>query len=68
MTLDIACQNFMVHTGCSVCDAFRFASTNPANLLGQPFLGRIGKNCVADIIIVDDKFNVKKVIKKGDIL
>lgn len=67
MTLDVACQNFMIHTGCSVCDAFRFASTNPANLLGQPFLGRIGKNCVADIIIVDEKFNVKKIIKKGDI-
>ena len=35
LTLDIACANFMVHTGCSVCDAFRFGATNPArqNLL-----------------------------------
>ncbi len=67
MTLDIACQNFMVHTGCSVCDAFRFASTNPAEMLGQSFIGRIGKGCVADLIIVDNKFNVIKTIKKGDI-
>ena len=67
LTLDIACQNFMVHTGCSVCDAFRFASTNPARVLNLPFLGRIDNDCVADIVIVDYKFNVKKTIKKGEI-
>lgn len=67
MTLDISCQNFMIHTGCSVCDAFRFASTNPAEMLGQAFIGRIGKGCIADLIIVDNKFNVIKTIKKGDL-
>ena len=67
LTLDIACRNFMVHTGCSVCDAFRFASTNPARALNLNFIGRIGEDCVADLIFVDDKFNVKKTIKKGEI-
>ena len=67
LTLDIACRNFMVHTGCSVCDAFRFASTNPARALNMNFIGRIGEDCEADLIFVDDKFNVKKTIKKGDI-
>jgi N-acetylglucosamine-6-phosphate deacetylase len=67
LTLDIACRNFMVHTGCSVCDAFRFASTNPARALNLNFIGRIGEDCAADLIFVDDKFNVMKTIKKGDI-
>lgn len=67
LTLDIACRNFMIHTGCSVCDAFRFASTNPARALNMNFIGRIGEDCEADLIFVDDKFNVKKTIKKGDI-
>ena len=67
LTLDIACRNFMIHTGCSVCAAFRFASTNPARALNMNFIGRIGEDCEADLIFVDDKFNVKKTIKKGDI-
>ena len=67
LTLDIACRNFMVHTGCSVCDAFRCGATNPARALNMNFIGRIGEDCVADLIFVDDKFNVKKTIKKGDI-
>lgn len=67
LTLDIACGNFMVHTGCSVCDAFRFGSTNPARALNMNFIGRIGEDCDADLIFVDDKFNVKKTIKKGEI-
>ena len=67
LTLYIACGNFMVHTGCSVCDAFRFGSTNPARALNMNFIGRIGEDCDADLIFVDDKFNVKKTIKKGEI-
>ncbi len=66
LTLDIACANFMVHTGCSVVDAFRFASLNPAKLLGLKNLGSVYPGNVADLIMVDYKFNVKNVIKKGE--
>ena len=68
LTLDIACKNFMFHTGCSVCDCFRFASYNPAIAVGLTRKGYIDINNVADLIIVDQFFNVKKVIYKGELL
>ncbi len=66
LTLDIACANFMVHTGCSVVDAFKFASLNPSEVLGLKKQGSIREGNYADIIMVDDKFNIKKVIFRGE--
>ena len=66
LTLDIACSNFIVHTGCSVCDAFKFGSYNPARVLNLAGMGYIDEGNIANLIIVDDKFNVKKVIFKGE--
>lgn len=66
MTLDIACSNMMLHTGCSLCDVFKYASLNPARLLSMKNKGMIQKGNDADIIIVDHKFNVLKTIIKGE--
>ncbi len=66
LTLDIACANFMVHTGCSVVDAFRFGSYNPSRALNLTDVGYIEKGNFANLVIVDDKFNVKKTIFKGE--
>ena len=66
LTLDVACRNFMVHTGCSVVDAFRFASYNPSQAVGLKKVGYIEEGNYADLIIVDDKFNVIKTIIKGE--
>lgn len=66
LTLDIACSNFIVHTGCSVCDAFKFGSYNPARALNLAGYGYIDEGNIANLIVVDDKFNVKKVIFKGE--
>ncbi len=68
LTLDIACRNMMVHTGSSICDVFKFASLNPSKLLGLTELGRIKKGNLANLIIVDQWFNVEKTIIKGEIL
>lgn len=68
MTLDIACGNMIKHTGCSVCDAFRFAAGNPAKLLGLYDIGAIKKGNLANIIIVDNWFKVKKTILKGEVV
>jgi len=68
MTLDISCRNMMVHTGCSVCDVFRYASYNPAKALGFSDLGQIKKGNTANLIIVDQWFNVKNTILKGEIV
>ncbi len=66
LTLDVACRNFMIHTGCSVVDAFRFASYNPAQAVKLKKVGYIEEGNYADLIIVDDKFNVLKTIIKGE--
>lgn len=67
LTLDVACGNFMVHTGCSLVDAFRFGSLNPANALNLQGYGYIYEGNYANLIVVDDKFNVKKTIFEGEL-
>lgn len=66
LTLDVACRNFMVHTGCSICDAFRFASYNPAKMLGLRDLGEIKVGNRANLVMVDAWFGVQKVILGGE--
>ena len=56
----------MVHTGCSVCDAFKFGSLNPARALNLAKVGYIAQGNKANLVFVDQFFNVKKVIFKGE--
>ncbi len=68
LTLDVACHNMMVHTGGSVCDVFKYASLNPSRLLNMPEIGSIKKGNLANLIIVDQWFNVKNTILKGKVV
>ncbi len=68
LTLDIACRNMMVHTGGSICDVFKYASLNPSRLLNMPEIGQIKRGNLANLIIVDQWFNVKNTILKGEIV
>ena len=68
LTLDVACRNMMVHTGSSICDVFKFASLNPSRLLNIPQIGQIRKGNLGNLIIVDQWFNVKNTIIKGEIV
>ena len=68
MILDGPCQNIMKHTGASVCQAFKYASTNPARLLGLTDRGAIAKGNVANIVLVDHLFNVQNTILNGEIV
>lgn len=68
MTLDTACRNFMIHTGSSMCDIFRFASLNPARLLGWNKLGRIKKGNKANLVITDNWFNILTTVIDGKIV
>ena len=68
MILDGPCQNMIKHTGASVCQAFKYASTNPANVLGLADKGKIKKGNVANIIVVDHLFNVQHTILNGEIV
>jgi len=68
LTLDVACRNMMVHTGCSIVDAFRYASRNPAEALGLRAKGELRIGFDADCAIVDNWMNVEGVILKGEIV
>ena len=68
LTLEVACRNMMVHTGCSLTDVFRYASANPARLLGLADRGEIDRGRAADIILVDNWMTVHTVIQNGEIV
>lgn len=65
LTLDVACRNFMVHTGASICDIFRLASLNPATAVGLTDRGEIRKGAKADLIVCNHKMNVLNVVLDG---
>ena len=66
MILDGPCRNMMTHTGASLCQVFKYASTNPATLLSLKDRGRIAKGNVANLILVDAEFDVKSVFLAGE--
>ena len=68
LTLDVACRNWMKHTGASIVDAFRCASYNPARAVGFDDRGEIAVGKRADLIITDHKMNVSTVILAGQVV
>ena len=65
MILDGPCRNMMVHTGASLCQVFKYASTNPAKLLSLTDRGVIKKGNKANLITVSAEFNVQSVYLAG---
>ena len=61
-----ACRNMMFHTGASLCEVFKYASTNPAKMLSLTDRGEIGIGKLANLIITDALFDVKHVFLKGE--
>ena len=68
MILDGSCRNMMMHTGASLCQIFKYASTNPARMLGLTDRGCIAKGNVANLLLVDAEFNVKSVYLGGKLV
>lgn len=68
MILDGPCRNMMTHTGASLCQVFKYASTNPATLLGLTDRGRIAIGNVANLIAVDPEFEIKNVFHGGEMV
>ena len=67
-TMENSIKNVMLFSGCSLEDAVTMSSTNPAKDLG--ILSRkgsldIGKD--ADIVILDNEYNVVKTICRGQV-
>ncbi len=65
LTLEVACRNMMRHTGASLVDVFNYASYNPARAIGMLDRGEIAVGKRADLVFVDCKVNVKKVMLGG---
>jgi len=68
LTMDQACRNIMKHTNCGIAQAFVMASLNPAKVIGMDDeIGSIEPGKTADLVFIDDRFNVKKVMVGGEI-
>ncbi len=68
LTMEKACRNIMAHTNTGIAQAFLMASTTPARCIGlDGELGRIDIGLRADLVFVDDTFNVKEVMLGGEI-
>ena len=64
--MNIAVRNLLEHTNLSVPEAVSAASANPARAIGAKNKGSLKTGCDADIVIADEKFNIKRTIKKGN--
>lgn len=68
LTMNMACRNIMTYTNCGIAEAFRMASLNPAKALGmEQSIGSIARGKIANLVFVDDKFEVNQVILGGEI-
>ena len=67
LTLDVACRNWMKHTGASLVDAFRVASYNPAKAVGLHDRGEIAVGKRADLVLTDHKMHISTVILNGSV-
>jgi N-acetylglucosamine-6-phosphate deacetylase len=68
LTLDLACRNMMMNTGSSLCQVFKYASTNPARMLSLEDRGVVAKGNVANLLCVDAEFNIKHVFHNGELI
>jgi len=66
LTLDLACKNLLSHTDYGITQAFLMASRNPARVIGMDDeIGSIETGKRANLVFVDDAFNVKNVMLNG---
>ena len=67
MTMDAAVRNMMAHTGYGLCHCVKFATLNPAKMLGiDGDVGSIEKGKRSNLVIFDDMVNVQHVILDGE--
>ncbi|MBP1993141.1 N-acetylglucosamine-6-phosphate deacetylase [Paenibacillus eucommiae] len=69
LTMDKAVRNMIRHTGIDIVKAFRLASLNPAAVIGMDHeLGSIDKGKIANILLVTDKVEIRKVLLHGEVV
>ena len=66
LKLNKGIKNFMDNSGMDICDAIGLVSINPARELGlDKIKGSLEKGKFADIVILDEEFNIKQTIVEG---
>ena len=66
LTMDVVCRNFIKHTDSSMVDTFLAASRNPARAIGMDSeIGTVEVGKKANLVVVDESFNLQKVIFEG---
>lgn len=68
LKLNVAVRNVLANTTLSIPEAVAAASYNPARAIGEKRKGALIPGFDADIVIADEKMNVKKTIKRGEII
>jgi len=61
----LECVRKFIEAGAPLVWAVRAASAVPANLVGRPDLGRLAVGGPADIVVVDDSFQLQSVLAHG---
>ena len=51
--------------GIDLADVLRAASTVPAQVLGRPDIGRLAVGAPADIVVLDDRLEITRVLVGG---
>jgi len=69
LTMSQAVKNMRHHTGASIPELFRMASTNPAKAVGlSDIAGSLEPGKPADIVLLDSRLNLEKVFLKGEVV
>ena len=59
-------RNAYKHLDLPLYEVIGYATKNPADHLGLKDYGRIKEGCVADMILIDDEIDIKRVILNGE--
>ncbi len=65
LSMDQAMRNLMAFTGCSSVAALRCASTVPAQVIGEHRRGRLARDAVADLVVLNDALEVQMTFCSG---
>lgn len=69
LTMDVACKNFIKHTGATLPEAFKAAALNPAKAVGlADQYGSIAEGKIANLILCDETIGVRKIMLYGEII
>lgn len=55
----------LIDAGIGIVDAFRCATCNPASIIHAEGIGKIEKGFGADILVLNDKFDIEKIFVEG---